>query len=173
MGTPIGDLIFRERKRLELTQDQFGQQYQVSGPAVFKFEKGFVNPSLRLWFRMAHDMEIDDGDAVVLWCKSKLAPEMREFIARSGKRDVLKKHGLKTGTFSHHRTPESLRKALIAAKNIPKGLQSLAQDKEVWTIYKPTGREIDRLLSAFGPYGDTKKGRWLEALRVIKSFADV
>ena len=38
----IGTKITELRKTLGLTQDQFGVRYGVSGPAVFKFEKGFV-----------------------------------------------------------------------------------------------------------------------------------
>ena len=173
MGSLIGDLIYRERLRLKITQDQFGEQYQVTGPAVFKFEKGGINPSFKLWMRMAKDFGLDEPDAVVLWCKCKLAPEMQHLISREGSRaDILKKHRLKTPSFSQHSSPEVLRKALVGAKNIPAGLKSLARDKDVWAVYRPTGREIDRLLACFGPYGDSTKGRWLEALRVLRMFAE-
>lgn len=44
----IGGIIYKSRKSRKLTQDEFGEIYGVSGPAIFKFEKGYVRPSLKL-----------------------------------------------------------------------------------------------------------------------------
>ena len=57
MKNYLGDIIFEYRKKVNLTQDQYGSKYRVSGPAVFKFEKGYVKPSLELWLKMAAEME--------------------------------------------------------------------------------------------------------------------
>ena len=173
MSSPIGELIFRERTEQGLTQDQFGKRYGVTGPAVFKFEKGFVNPSFALWMAMAKDSGLEEGDTVVLYAKCRVPEDMQEHIARRGARaDLLKKHGLAPERFTRHSKPKGLRSALLTSKNIPEGLRALAKDEAVWQVYQPTGREIDRLLACFGPYGDSTKGRWLEALRVLRMFAE-
>ena len=49
----LGDIIYKVRKALDLTQDQYGVRHNVTGPAVFKFEKAFMRPSLPLWLAMA------------------------------------------------------------------------------------------------------------------------
>jgi hypothetical protein len=48
----------------------------------------------------------------------------------------------------------------------------VAKDKAIWTIFTRSGREIDLLIAAFGQYGDASKARWVEALRVMRMFAD-
>ena len=44
MESFLGEIIYQSRLKLGMTQDQYGAKYDVSGPAVFKFEKGFVRP---------------------------------------------------------------------------------------------------------------------------------
>ena len=48
----LGAMISRERLALDLTQEDFAQRYDVSGPAIFNFETGYVRPSLNLWLRI-------------------------------------------------------------------------------------------------------------------------
>ena len=55
MKNYLGTIIFNSRQDEDLTQDQYGSRYGVSGPAIFKFEKGYVKPSLELWLKMAKD----------------------------------------------------------------------------------------------------------------------
>ena len=78
MSNLLGQKIQQLRRKLRLTQDQFGSRYSVSGPAIFKFEKGYVNPSLELWLKMAKDCGLDERDGVLLWTKCKLPEKYQD-----------------------------------------------------------------------------------------------
>lgn len=79
-GNDLGEVIYKQRMALDLTQDEFGQRYAISGPAIFKFEKGYVRPSLGLWLRMSADAELSERRAVLLWLKSKLPEQYRQYV---------------------------------------------------------------------------------------------
>ena len=80
----IGTLIADSRSNLGLTQDQFGRKYNVSGPAIFKFEKSYVSPSLELWLQIAKDIGLTEQVAVILWVKSKLPKKYQGYIVTEG-----------------------------------------------------------------------------------------
>ncbi|MBI1784372.1 helix-turn-helix transcriptional regulator, partial [Candidatus Sumerlaeota bacterium] len=80
MKNYLGDIIYQSRLDQDLTQDQYGAKYNVSGPAIFKFEKGYVRPSLALWLRMAMDAGISERRSVLLWLKSKLPENYQDYI---------------------------------------------------------------------------------------------
>jgi transcriptional regulator with XRE-family HTH domain len=80
MNDILGKEIYENRKTQGLTQDQFGKIYDVSGPAIFKFEKGYVRPSFQLWLRMAKDFKIPEKKAVLMWIKSRLPEEYQSLI---------------------------------------------------------------------------------------------
>ena len=52
----LAEVLLKHRVSLDLTQDEYGVRYDVTGPAIFKFEKAQVRPSFRLWIRIAADM---------------------------------------------------------------------------------------------------------------------
>ena len=76
----LAGTILKSRLAIGLTQDQFGQRYEVSGPAIFKFEKGFIRPSLKLWLRIAQDAELTERRAVLLWSHSRLPAEYQQYV---------------------------------------------------------------------------------------------
>ncbi len=80
MDKPIGQLIVAYRYKVRMTQDQFGVKYGVSGPAIFKFEKGYVHPNLALWLRISPDMGITERKAVLMHVRSKLPSEFHSLI---------------------------------------------------------------------------------------------
>lgn len=170
----IGKLIYERRISEGLTQDQFGSKYSVSGPAVFKFEKGFVNPSFKLWMKMATDFDLGEPMAVLLWAKAKLPPEYQELLEVKGGKirdtDVLYKAGLKKADYSRIMNRDKLRKAVLADNALPRGLRSMVRDDGIWIAYKPTGREINLLRDFYGKFGDGSKGRFREALRLLREF---
>src|SRR5690242_16637083 len=84
MKNYLGEIIYNARQKENLTQDQYGSRYSVSGPAIFKFEKGYVKPSLDLWLRMSLDAGISERRAVLLWVKSKLPEKYQEYIEMQG-----------------------------------------------------------------------------------------
>lgn len=171
----LGKMIYEKRIVAGLTQDQFGSKYDVSGPAIFKFEKGYVNPSFKLWMRMAKDFELPENTAVLLWAKAKVPPEFQDIIevktSKVKETELLYKAGLKKVDFGRITNRDNLRKAVLEDTSLPAGLRSMVKDEEIWKIYKPTGREINQLRDFYGKYGDGMKGRFREALRLLRDFS--
>jgi DNA-binding XRE family transcriptional regulator len=165
----IGDLIGASRTKLNLTQDQFGKRYNVSGPAIFKFEKGYVKPSLELWLRMAKDIDISEQEAVLMWARGKLPKKFQSFVsmeAQSGQK-AKKKEKPKKST-----NPDLLRKEIQADRTAPKGLKAFLKDEDMWTLYKPTAQELEVLREIFAPLGEGSKTSYREALRLIREFGE-
>jgi DNA-binding XRE family transcriptional regulator len=176
MKNYLGDIIYGSRQKDNLTQDQYGAKYSVSGPAIFKFEKGYVKPSLELWLKMAEDSGISQRRAVLLWVKSKLPDEFQEFIelqsaaVAESEAEYVKKKGKKPD-YSKFENREQVREVIEKDKTIPKGLRELLEDDELWGLYKPTGHEINMLRDTFGLLGRGSKTAYREALRLIREFA--
>lgn len=172
----LGEIIYESRQKENLTQDQYASKYSVSGPAIFKFEKGFVRPSLDLWLKMASDAGITQRRAVLLWVKSKLPDAFQEFIelqsavAAESEAEYAKKKGKKPD-YSKFESREQMREVLNKDKDMPKGLKELLEDDELWALYKPTGHEINMLRDIFAPLGRGGKTAYREALRLIRDFA--
>ncbi len=80
MDNILAGEIYQNRISQGLTQDKFGKVYNVSGPAIFKFEKGYLKPSFQLWLRMAKDFKIPEKKAVLMWIKSRLPSEYQSLI---------------------------------------------------------------------------------------------
>jgi transcriptional regulator with XRE-family HTH domain len=176
MKNYLGDIIFNNRQRENLTQDQYGAKYSVSGPAIFKFEKGYVKPSLELWLRMSQDAGITERRGVLLWIKSKLPEKYQEYIelqsAAVAESAVAyaKKKG-KKADYSKFETREQMREIVEKDKALPKGLRELLNNDELWSLYKPTGHEINMLRDIFGPLGRGSMTAYREALRLIREFS--
>jgi DNA-binding XRE family transcriptional regulator len=176
MKNYLGDIIYNSRQTQNLTQDQYGSRYSVSGPAIFKFEKGYVKPSLELWLKMAADSAISERRAVLLWVKSKLPEEYQDYIelqsaaVAESEVEYAKKKGKKPD-YSKLETRDQMREVFEKDKNVPKGLRDLMDDDELWSLYKPTGHEVNMLRDIFGPLGRGSKAAYREALRLIREFA--
>ena len=174
MKNYLGEKIYNHREVSAMTQDQFGAKYSVSGPAIFKFEKGYVKPSLDLWLRMAKDFEIPERRAVLLWVKSKLPEEYQDFIDLSA--EAVKESGGKKGKkgktdYSNFTDRDAMRTAVKKDANLPKALRDLLADDELWSVYKPTGREINTLRDDFAKLGKGTKSAYREALRLVREFS--
>lgn len=176
MKNYLGEIIYQSRVENDLTQDQYGSKYNVSGPAIFKFEKGYVRPSLDLWLRMSLDAGISERRAVLLWLKSRLPDQYQDYVelqsaavAESDKDYKGKKKEGKTD-YSKIEGREGIRAATDKDKLLPKGLRELLTDDELWSLYKPTGHEINMLRDIFGPLGRGTKHAYREALRLIREF---
>jgi DNA-binding XRE family transcriptional regulator len=165
----LGEVLYRARIEQDMTQDEFGAKYGVTGPAVFKFEKGYVRPSLKLWLAMAEDAGLLERRAVLLWIKSRLPQSYRHYVdfllTPSGKT----KKG-KATDYALYETREKMRAAARKDTKLPKGLRDLVGDKDVWEQYKPTGHEINLMRDLFGPLGKGGKAAYCEALRLIREF---
>jgi len=168
-------IIYKRRKDERVTQDAFGSRYGVSGPAIFKFEKGYVNPSFKLWMRMAADFEIPEEAAVLLWAQAKLPAEYRGLLQdRIDATGTPKAEGRasrsKAPDLSRIANRDNLREAVLAEKSLPRGLVQMCRDNAIWSIYKPTGREIAILRDTYAPYGDGTKAKFREALLALRRF---
>ena len=174
----LGDIVYRNRISRDLTQDEYGSTYNISGPAVFKFEKGYVRPSLELWLSMARDADIPERRAVLLWLKSKLPAAYQEYVelqgaaVAEGAGPYKKAKGKKgKGTdYSKFEEREDMQASAQKDKEFPKGLRDLLNDNDLWSLYKPTGHELNMLRDIFGPLGKGSKSAYREALRLIREF---
>ena len=170
----IGILITNSRAKLGLTQDQFGRKYGVSGPAIFKFEKGYVKPSLDLWLRIAKDMDLSEQQAVLLWVRSKLPKKYQSFVNAEAPAAADKGSGAarkQKSAAARQIDPKEARKLILAESCAPKGLKMLLKDEKLLALYKPTGAEVQILRSVFGQLGDGTKSAYREALRLIREFS--
>jgi len=173
MENILGSRIAESREKLGLTQDQFGARYGVSGPAVFKFEKGYVKPSLDLWLKMAQECGIAEKKAVLMWLKAKLPREYQSYIDLSGA--AISEPAATYGTqerpnYARIGDPRELRQRLQADPTLPDGIKAMLQDDEFWALYRPSGEEIQLLIEKFGNYREAKEALFRDAIRMTRAF---
>ena len=169
MEKQIGDLIGESRTKLGLTQEQFGRRYNVSGPAIFKFEKAYVKPSLDLWLRMSKDIGLTEQQAVVMHVKARLPKRFQDFLTPKAPvaREAAKAYGKKKGR-ARSADPKTARKTLLADTSTPRGLKALLKDGDMVDLYKPTAEELYALKDVFGPLGPGTKSAYRQALRLVR-----
>ncbi len=163
MSRLISQLVLRFRKKLGETQDQFGVRYGVTGPAIYKLEKGYILPKISTWLRMANDMGIPPRRAVLIWVRNHLPKQLRDGLG------VKKPPVTKKTKFSHIKNNVRLREALAADTSVPPGLVKFAESDE-WTLYSPTGEEIDLLFDIFGATHGASIRTVREALQLLREF---
>jgi DNA-binding XRE family transcriptional regulator len=131
MENILGVKIAEAREKMKLTQDQFGARYGVSGPAVFKFEKGYVKPSLDLWLKMAHDSNLGEKKAVLMWIKAKLPREFQSFIEMSatGVSESAPAYGTaEQPNYARMGDPSQIRQKLLDDAALPPGMKAMFGD---------------------------------------------
>lgn len=170
MKNYLGEIIYKARLTQDVTQDQYGKKYEVSGPAVFKFEKGYVRPSLKLWVRMAVDAGLSEHRAVLLWMKSKLPEQYQDYVELQGAITVEGKPKKKQSDYSVPKGRDAIMAMATKDTALPAGLRDLIADPELWALFKPTGAEINQLRDIFGPLGNAGKNQYREALRLLREF---
>jgi len=173
MSNAIGQRILRHRKKLKLTQDELGSRYNISGPAVFKFEKGYVIPSLDLWLKMSKDMNIPERTAVLLHTQEKLPEPYRSMV---GFDSILAEDGARSNDgddFSKFKDERSLRRAIANNNWLPAGLVDFARREDLWVLYRPSGEEINLLRDSFGMMGEGSVRDFCDALRLVREFRGV
>jgi DNA-binding XRE family transcriptional regulator len=175
MSNVVGEAIFKHRKKIGMTQDQFGAKFHVSGPAIFKFEKGYVRPSLDVWLKIAEDIKIPRSHAVLMWLKDRLPDEFSNLIDL--KQEVLisdsvsdYKPKYQRIDYSKMKTPEDVRSQAIKDKTLPRGLLALFKDKKLWETVKPTGDEVNFCRDAYQTVGAGTRHMFLEAIDLLRRF---
>ena len=175
MSNVVGEAIFRHRKKIGMTQDQFGAKFHVSGPAIFKFEKGYVRPSLDVWLKISADIKIPRTHAVLMWLKDRLPDEFSSLIDL--KKDVLVSESVnaykpkyKRIDYTKFKTVESVRKQAVKDETLPRGLQALFKDKKLWEAVKPEGDEVNFCRDAYQTVGAGTRHLFVEAFAVLRRF---
>lgn len=138
----LGARIMKFRKSHNLTQADLAERYKVSGPAIFKFEKGFVVPSLKLWLTIAADMGIPEKEAVLIWVKEKLPSRFHSLVKAKPSFDIspLKQELEAKGT--DQAGSKQMRETILGNPEISPSLKKFIGNNEMWTIFKPTSREL-------------------------------
>lgn len=164
----IGEYIAKSRVDMALTQDQFGKKYSVSGPAIFKFEKSYVKPSLDLWLKMAKDIKLKEAEAVLMWVRAKLPSKFQAFVSLE---PATAKETKKAGKAKKAPSPDVVRTEVLANRATAKGLKTLLKDDDLWALYQPTSAEIRVLADVFGSLGAGTKSSFRQALQLIRTFS--
>lgn len=177
MQSSIGAIVFKHRRELNLTQDAYGGRYGVSGPAIFKFEKGFVRPSLALWMRIADDARLPRPWAVRVWLRESLPSRYRDYVELHGAWNTeAKTRGTKPASSRPDYAAGADRGQLLhlAAGDaaFPSALLDFLRDDDLWALYHPTGPEIRQLLEIFAPLGNGSKDLYRQALIALRLFCD-
>ena len=158
-----------DRFRRGLTQDQYGAHYEITGPAVFKFEKRYMRPSLGLWLRMAAGAEVPERRAVLLWLKGKLPEKYRNYVELGTSKPPKQRKGQPID-YAVFEDPEQMHAASVKDTKLPKALRELLDDDELWALYKPSGYEINMLRDTLAPLGRGTKTDFREGLRLLREF---
>ena len=137
----LGCRILEFRKTNKLTQADLAAKYDVSGPAIFKFEKGYVTPSLRLWQKMAEDFGIPEKEAVTLWAREKLPPRFADLISKDPVPDIESVIQEIDGS-SLPQGDTGYRKLIETNPEVSPSLKKFVANDQMWAILKPNKREI-------------------------------
>ena len=141
-GSSIGSRMITFRKDHSLTQADLATRYKVSGPAIFKFEKGFVTPSLKLWYTIASDMGISEKEAVLMWVKEKLPRRLHSLIETAPELDVASFGKELEAKSKRPHAAEAMRDAVLDNPEVSPSLKKFIGNKEMWGIFRPTSKEL-------------------------------
>ena len=145
-GSVLGSYIMNSRKERNLTQADLADRFNVSVPAIFKFEKGFVTPSLKLWLRIAAEINIPEKKAVLLWVREKLPRRIRKYAPEPlpGDIDALVQDLTEAsrGADAH----EGMRRLILASPDVAPALRRFVENDVAWDTLKPTIDEVIFLL---------------------------
>lgn len=164
----LGSRIFKFRKGNKLTQMDLAERYKVSGPAIFKFEKGFVTPSLKLWLIIAADMGIPEKEAVLLWIKEKVPKKFHFLIQTNQNLDV---SALEKELKEASKQDDSLRimrEVILNNPEISPSLKKFVGNKEMWGIFKPNCDELTFLIELDNNYPRITLAQFREAMIVAR-----
>lgn len=168
----MGEIINQSRMERELTQDEFGMEYGVSGPAIFKFEKGYVRPSVRLWMPIAKDAGLDECTAIRMWVRGKVPAKYRHHVTLG--RDETSANGAgkkRKGKPTFAQIEAKLgRTAMLqqAVKVGPRGFKKALLDEQFVAVFDPDGGEVDRTLAFLDRNGPGKDHTAREVFRLVR-----
>ena len=123
-----------------------------------------------LWLRIAADADLNERRTVLLWLKSKLPADYQQYVDLASAAKNRPKTRKGRIDYSSFEVREEMQAASGKDKKLPKALRDLLSDDEVWSLYKPTGHEINLLRDLFPPLGKGSKAGYREALRLVREF---
>ena len=138
----LGSRIMEYRRTYDLTQADLAERYGVSGPAIFKFEKGFVTPSLKLWQKIAANIGVPEKEAVLIWVREKLPAQMKNLVCEVPTLDV---EALRADVGAASKEPQAqkkMRAVLQANPDLSPALKRFVSSDEMWGTLKPTADEL-------------------------------
>lgn len=141
-ASSLGARIMNFRKINNLTQADLAERYRVSGPAIFKFEKGFVIPSLKLWLTIASDMGIPEKEAVLIWVKEKLPSRFHTLVKARQSFDIRPIREELRSKSVEQSGQKKMREALLGNPEISPSLKKFVSNTEMWDIFKPSSKEL-------------------------------
>jgi len=141
-ASTLGARIMSFRRTHDLTQADLAGRYRVSGPAIFKFEKGFVIPSLKLWLVIATDMGIPEKEAVLIWVKEKLPARFHSLVKSKPSFDIAPLREELGELGSDAAGLKEMRQTILDNPEISPSLKKFVSNNEMWSIFKPTSKEI-------------------------------
>jgi DNA-binding XRE family transcriptional regulator len=134
------------RKAKNFTQADLADMYNVSGPAIFKFEKGFVTPSLNLWIKISSSIGIPEKEAVLIWIKEKLPPKMQHVVSEAPSLDADAFGQELAGLSKKADALAKMREAILGNYNLSPGLKRFIAKNDIWDTLKPTCLELQFLV---------------------------
>ena len=140
--SPLAARLMSFRKKNHLTQADLAVRYGVSGPAIFKFEKGFVLPSLRLWQKMAADMDIPDKEAILMWIREKVPPRLTSHLKIGCSPDISTLIEQITAVPDGASAYQKRGALIIENPDVSPSLKRFISESKMWEIFKPCLEEI-------------------------------
>ena len=171
----LGRFVLAARQSEDLTQDEYGHRFGISGPAIFKFEKGYSAPSLEMWIKIADRAGLSRRRAILMWTRAKLPAAYRSYIelTNGDEAETQAQAAVAQGRpvdYSKFELRDQMRRVIAQDKTLPKPLRDLLLDGEVWTLFKPTGHEINILRDRLAPLGHGSKTSYADALRLVREW---
>jgi transcriptional regulator with XRE-family HTH domain len=176
----LGEFIRQDRQTKDLTQDEYGMKFDVSGPAIFKFERGFVRPSLKLWMEIAKGLDIPERRAALLWLKESLPKAYQQYLQinhdapkpSSSRGKTAGRGADRSGACDYSRFDRTgeMRAAIAEDPDLPAPLREMLDDDILWSAFKPTGHEVNFLRDLIAPLGRGSVPAYRDALLLIREF---
>ena len=141
-NSALGFRIIEYRKTYGLTQEDLAKRFGVSAPAIFKFEAGFVMPSLKLWQRIASGIGIPEREAVLLWAHERLPENMKDILGEAPSLDAKAQREELLGLGKQPSGQNTMRDALLANPDLSPTLKRFVAKDEMWTTLKPSAEEL-------------------------------
>jgi len=145
----FSDFIITRRKILGFnTRKSLAQQAGITPEYLKKIEDKNAIPSDEIVLRLADALDVDRKQLLFLAKKMSAPEEAKQFFelkeGKEGKKEIT--------NYSEIVNPEKARQILLNDASINKTIKTIFSDETFWERLKPTGEEIQDILSIFKKY---------------------